>query len=1017
MNGKVIGAFVFCAVVVQAGLEKPELGRVMAGRTLAEWRFDKPQPFKPFNRCSVEQKDNLLVMQATGSDPHFGINDLNIQGESVEIAFRARTGVKSNGEIFWATEQKPFSGETMTTIQLKPDNTWHTYSVTIALNGTMKALRFDPLAGEGQVDFEWIRLCSVNRDLEKDWLFQVNNVPTLQKVLDEMQYTRDMAKRIQAMQDAPDLTAELAALNEVEERMKKVIIARDPLYFYLEVRKIKRVIMFKNPLVDFDRILLIDNPYPLGKKGDATDEWAHEARHRNGFMAMDGGKLVSVGLTPGTEVKDLIPSFKGSYWRPDVSFDGKRILFSYRPVGERSFHLYEANADGSNVKQLTVGDYDDLDPVYLPDGKISFCTSRQHSYVRCMPMTHSFSMARCDGDGKNIYIISSNGEPEYLPSVLNDGRLIFTRWEYTDKGLWRVQSLWTCDPDGCNVQTFWGRQSVWPDVLTEARAIPNSKKVMFTALGHHCWFDGSIGIIDPEKGLNYPDGLFRITRDVHWPEVGNGPKDPPPHVPYHNAGEIGAYKTPYPLSEELFLVSAREGEILIYHDPRQQWKFRLYLMDVYGNKELIYVGDQNAYHAIPFKARPQPPVLVDKVKWPKIGVGEKPEVGIFYSNDVFENAPPILREKGKFLRVIQMDPKTYTTWHKTVQHDGPAVSLFQADGVKRILGTVPIEEDGSVNFEVPPGQSLFFQMLDENGMAIYTMRSFANAMPGEHRGCFGCHETSMKTRAGQASSLRKKGKALSKKAVPLTPPAWGASESIGYTRFVQPVLDKYCAGCHQKEGSKAYEALNMTYRPSLHGWWANVYHRPNDVSPFAEPYYTLVSGNCPWNIEKEKDDRGVPKNLAGVFVVEGYNQVDPAALATLEPYTVYSPVSKLIQNACSGKHKGMKVAGVDRERLIAWVDCNGPFLGDEEIRQMYDPYSWAIENIPPIRPRIRTAPRINRFDLRQDGNTMALCGPVVLAPNRDEKEDKNAKVNELRKQEAERTQTKIPQAAYRGQRK
>lgn len=829
--------------------------------------------------------------------------------------------------------------------------------------------------------------------VEKDWLFQVGDKPTVEKVRQEIVYTQDLMKRLSGV----DLSAETKALQEVIQKAAAADEgqAKD---LYFAVRTIKRQAMFKNPLLDFSNILLIDNPYPLGKKGDATDEWGHEARHRNGFMAENGGKLIVTDFRTG-ETRNLLPELKGSFWRPDLSFDGKKVIFSYKPENEKSFHLYECDSDGKNLKQLTFGDYDDLDPQYLPDGKLVFCTSRQHSYVRCMPMTHSFSVARCDADGKNIYILSANGEPEYLPSVMNDGRVIFTRWEYTDKALWRVQSLWTMDPDGCNVQTFWGSQSVWPDVLTEARAIPNSKKVMFVGLGHHAWFDGALGMIDPEKGLNYPDGLYRITRETPWPEVGNGPTDPAPHVDYNASGKIYAYKTPWPLSEELFLVSAREGKRLYSGQDGRDNTFRLYVMDVYGNKELLYKGDYNAYHAMPFRARIRPPAMADKVKWPKIGPDQGPlDPVTFYSNDVFENAPAILREKGKFIRVIQMDPKTYTTWNKTVQHDGPAISVFQADGVKRILGTVPIEEDGSVNFEVPPGQSIFFQMLDKDGMAIYVMRSFANGMPGEHRGCFGCHETSMKTRVSQGSALMRKGKALGKPAVKLTPPSWGAGESIGYKRFVQPVLDKHCAGCHCKEGSRAYKRLNMTYRPAAHGWWATVYDRPWDISPFAEPYYTLVDEKCPWGKDKPKDGRGVPKNLAGLFIVEGYSTTDPKNLETLPPYSAFSPVSRLVQNAVSGNHNGIKVGGVERERLIAWVDCNGPFLGDEEIRQMYDPWSPQIEAIQtPIRPRIGTAPRINRFNLRQDGNTMEMCGPLRLMPNRPENFDPNAEVNKLKR--------------------
>ncbi|MGL6194442.1 MAG: TolB family protein, partial [Thermoguttaceae bacterium] len=336
-------------------------------------------------------------------------------------------------------------------------------------------------------------------DLESEWLFQCKNEPTFDKVKQEITWAREMADRISKLENADTekiskLVDELGAVEKKLADGKETTEKATDLY--LKVRDTKRKIAFSNPLVDFSQVILIDNPYPKGKPGDATDEWGHEARHRNGFMAEPGGKMLVVDLD-GNVVRDLLEGIEGSFWRPDVSYEGDSVLFSFQPKGEKSFHIYKVNIDGSGLKQLTYGDYDDLDPIFTPEGKIIFCSSRQHSYVRCMPMTHSFAVSRCDADGKNIYVISANGEPEYLPSMLNDGRVIFTRWEYTDKALWRVQSLWTMNPDGTNTSTFWGNQSVWPDVLTEARAIPNSRRVMFTGVGHHAWFNGSIGIIDP----------------------------------------------------------------------------------------------------------------------------------------------------------------------------------------------------------------------------------------------------------------------------------------------------------------------------------------------------------------------------------------------------------------------------------------------------------------------------------------------------------------------------------------
>ena len=866
------------------------------------------------------------------------------------------------------------------------------------LSGTLILLVFFETAAGVRAQFQPTSETGI-RQLEADWLFQCDHEPTFEKAKSEIKWAREAADRLSDSENAAIFAPFLAKLAEIEQKMTETPENPETAEaFYLDVRRAKREIVMRNPLLNFDEILLTDNPYPNGAEGcHVRGEWIHEALHRNGFMAVDGGKLLVVGLNPGELKRNILPELGGSFWRPDLSFDTQKILLSYRPEGEKSFHLYEVNADGTDLTQLTRGDYDDLDPVYTPEGKIVFCTSRQHSYVRCGPFIHSFALARCDADGKNIYIISANGEPEYMPNILPDGRVIFTRWEYTDKALWRVQSLWTANPDGTNPQTFWGNQSVWPDVLTEAKAIPGSKKVMFNGVGHHAWFNGSVGIIDPERGLDYPFGLTRITKDVDWPEVGNGPKNPISDYEFHKSGRYFAYKTPHPLSEEYFLVSARPGDNL-YSGPHNDWFFSLYFQDVYGNKELIYQGDYNAYYASPMRQRPVPLQRPDTISWPEINPDKNivPEDGILYSNNVFEGAPEILKENGKFIRVIQMDPKTYTTWHKTVQHDGPAVSVFQADGVKRILGTVPIEEDGSVNFRVPPGQAIFFEMLDENGMAIHVMRSFTYVMPGETRGCFGCHEMNLQTRGNMMTAPGgQMSMALRKPAATLTPPAWGYA-SISYPRFVQPVLDRNCAECHQNPEHEAFQALNMTERPSAKGWWGNVHSRPNDISPFTEPYLTLVSGDCPWGGSKPKDEKGVPINLAGVFVVEGYDPGDPNNLKTLPPYTTYSPCSTLIHNATSGEHHGVRVSKEDAELLIAWVDCNGPFLGDEEIRDMYDPYSRTVEVIPPVRPRIRTAPVINRFNIRQDGDSEKVAlGPLEMSPNRGVQFDPNDRLREI----------------------
>ena len=692
---------------------------------------------------------------------------------------------------------------------------------------------------------------------------------------------------------------------------------------YFSVRRTKREIMFKNPVLDFSQLMFIDQPIPNGP------ESIHEAIHRMGIMAVPGGRLLLLdGLHPGGRLRQLAPEAPGSFWKPDLSFDAQKALFCFKPHDRQSFNLYEINLDGTGLVQLTDSEYDDVDPIYLPDGHIVFTSTRGNSYVRCGPFIYSYVLARCDGDGGNVYLISQNGEPDFVPSLMQDGRVIYSRWEYSDKPLWRIQSLWTTNPDGTNTAVFWGNQSVWPDHLAEPRQIPGSRRVMFCGVGHHDWWSGCIGIIDPDGGFNFPHGLTKVTMDRPWPECGNGPVDPAESESYHASGKFTGYQSPCPLSEEDFLVSARGDDNL----------FRLYLMDTDGNRDLIYEGLHNVWHALPVRPRPVPLRQPDRVVWPGTGKDRKPSAdGVFYSADVYQGMPEVPRGSAKYLRVFQLDHKTYSTWNKSYRHSGPAVSIVQEEGVKRILSEVPVEADGSVHFKVSVGRSVFFQLLDDRHRCLQTMRSFTGVMPGEQRGCVGCHELHSTT------PPRKTGLAFKRQPTGLTPPPWG-TESISFERFVQPALDRYCGNCHQGEG-EGREALDLTSRPG--------------VDVFKEPYLTLV-GAAGWHnpVSGTADEHGY--GIAGAISVESaYGRNDPRGLATLRPMQHLSYKSKLVEMAADGWHYDTRVDPLGLRKLMAWVDACCPYLGEEEVRALDDPVFAGIENLP-IRPRVKTAPAIER---------------------------------------------------------
>jgi hypothetical protein len=794
--------------------------------------------------------------------------------------------------------------------------------------------------------------------LRAEWIFQAEGQPLGKRALQEIAWAEAIALRLGERDDPPAFQQHLAALASLKNRINRLpagAAGSESEELYVEVRRVKRRIMFSDPLIDFTQLVFIDAP----------ERYPHESMHRVYPQAQLNcvRLLILDGLHPAGEVRKVTEELgPGWYWRPDVSFDGRRVLLSHRPQKDRTFHLYEVGVDGTGLKQLTHGNYDDQDPIYLPSGHIAFVSNRGHSYARCVVGHPSTVVARCDADGSNIYLISAGNEPEYTPALTRDGQILYTRWEYTDKELMRIQSLWTVNPDGTGTSVYWGNQSYWPDMLLEARPIPGSHRVMFAGHGHHNVYWGSIGIVDQRKGIDYPHGLTKVTWDVPWCEVGNGPSERQETSDYHTSGRYRGYKSPYPLSEELFLVSAR-------HAGRGS-RFKIMLMDVYGNRELIWEGTFHAQYPIPVRPRAKPSAIPDRVDWPGAQKDAAPVPdGSLYCQDVYQGAPEVLRGKAKYLRVINLDYNTMTlgkkiqdvehTRARTHMHVGPVVSAVVNDAVKYVLGYVPVEEDGSVYFSAPPCKALHFQLLDEDHRCLHTMRSFTNLMPGERRGCVGCHE-------GQVDPpTRRAGAVLNRGPAGITPYSIGPKYSLGYERDIQPILDRYCGRCHQGEG-KGRRKLDLTLRPS------------RDGGVFPEPYLTLTLG-------KKRRMGDFPSNceggIAGTILAQA-RPWTPETYRTFPPMKDMSYRSRLVVIASSGKHNKVKVDAESLTKLILWVDTLCTYRGERELRAMvdpdpsdpifrrssYPPSDPTVKDVyaeSPYRPRMRTAPIVNRA-YRQD---------------------------------------------------
>ena len=402
------------------------------------------------------------------------------------------------------------------------------------------------------------------------------------------------------------------------------------------------------------------------------------------------------------------------------------------PVNEQGdesgyFHIYEISVDGTGLRQLTRGRYDDLMPCYLPDGGIAFVSTRRRSYSRCFGPNfsqrwHSYTLHRMNADGSGLRILSLNDVSEWFPAVANTGEILFARWDYIDRDAVTHQNLWSVRPDGSNPMAVWGNATPKPHCTFQAKAIPGSRKIAFIASAHHAITGGPVCVLDPAVDPNSQSAITRIT------------PGPYPEAESDNIPEY--YESPWPLSEKHFLVAYSrdrlifEGEHL--NNPNPDNALGLYLLDAAGNRELLYRDAKlGSTSPIPLRPQPMPPVL------PSTLPPDAPPTGEMLVTDIYQGLGDVPRGTIKELRIVQIFPKT--TWIA----DSPRIGIAGEENARAILGTVPVEADGSARFIVPAHKPILFQALDKDGFAYQTMRSTTYVQPGERTSCVGCHEHRM----------------------------------------------------------------------------------------------------------------------------------------------------------------------------------------------------------------------------------------------------------------------------------
>jgi hypothetical protein len=583
--------------------------------------------------------------------------------------------------------------------------------------------------------------------------------------------------------------------------------------------------------------------------------------------AQGGGALWRLNLRTG-ERKALLRDDQGGLRDPHVHYDGQKVLFSYRRGNSDHFHLYEIGLDGSDLRQLTDGPYDDIEPTYLPDGGIAFCSSRCNRWVMCWS-TPVAILYRCDADGSNIRPLSSNAVTENTPAVLWDGRLLYTRWEYVDRSQLAYHHLWTMNPDGTGIMTFFGNMhptgrhyqlanrqgnvvtydNVPGDVaMLDARPIPRTRKVVaIFSPGHgRPEHEGYVTILDPESGPDHLPSARRIHPDGNW-------------------------RDPWPVSMNEFLV-ARGRE--------------LHLMDGEGRTRRLHrlqddPPELRLHEPVPVVRREREPVLVDRTD-PKAATGRLVLSNVTYGR----NMEGVAEGEIKRLLVLEQLPGPF---HNSPGFDG--ISLWGTFTLTRILGTVPVEPDGSAYFEAPAMRSLFFAALDEQDLSVKRMQSFVTLQPGETTSCVGCHEP--RTSAPPNPNLRML-LALNRPASEITPIP-GIPQIIDFRRHVQPILEQHCAPCHGREKAEANLRLD-----SEHGTLPS-----HGAGRVLHSYVSLI-------------------NRLGE-VADGRN-----AHGNRPPRTIGSSASRLMWRI-EGNHHDVMVPAEDRALIRLWIDSGAAANGSYAI--------------------------------------------------------------------------------------
>ena len=695
------------------------------------------------------------------------------------------------------------------------------------------------------------------------------------------------------------------------------------------------------PLADKSIVCVLRAQYPVDHHNTANIFQRGEINQNSWHkLAKGGSRLFKIDFdaegNPSQTILLELP--KGIIRDVEASYDASHILFSMRKSFEDSYHIYEMDLQSRKIKQLTrLAEVSDIDPIYLPDGDIAFASTRAAKYCGCNRhiMCNLYKMSP---DGANITQIGNSIEFEGTPSITRDGKILYTRWEYVDRNFSGAQGLWTCNPDGTRHALYWGQETKNPAL--NGIQIPNSNKVAAILSSCHDIAWGALAIIDKNIGVEGEKSVVKI-----FPESARKLIDKPgdKYADSMKAVKI-KYEDPEPISEKFILSSRQASE--------KSQTMNLYLTDIESGTDVLVGKSTEGMGLFDAKllARRTPPMTAAPQR--SYDTSEK---ALAYVSDVYEGThlKGVKRGDIKYLRIVENPPKLYWSggYWENEGSQAPAMNYDDYDD-KIILGTVPVESDGSAYFEVPAEKFIYLQALDANGDMLQTMRSGMSILPGEIASCAGCHESRT---APPPASLRHS-LALKRKPSKIKPtPAGATGSEFSYIKNIQPILDRHCVKCHDFGGKGSEKIVLCGDRGLVFNQSYLQLHSKKAISAIGAGPDAVVEANT-WGAKHSKIVRMIRNGHSGVKMPENEFAVLRAWIDLNAPY--YSTEDSAYPQNPSGRSP-LAFAEIQRIFELAAPEAEKIGYSKKEILEQKAPFGVWKNNV--IKNRI--AARLYRFEI------------------------------------------------------